>query len=550
MFKGHGGIVSALAFNYPRETSTAVNAVEDTRFHLLTASADTRIRIFDLTATSSRSAGAKALDILEGHVSVPRGLDVTADGRWLVSGGRDSVVMVWDLTGGIGAASAATKKGKAAERKQPTLVKTIPVLERVEALGMIAATEVVASTSSGSDGGVGRLRFYTGGEKGVIRVWDATNAEVVASYGVDITAGSSKSEADEPREIIDVMYTPATSTISSLHADQNILSYSLTSGYLTKQHIGFNDEIIDSRLMSLPSNTPDTSSTQVLALATNSSLIRLYDTSTLDARLLSSHTDMVLCLDATTSTSSSEPLTLLASGSKDKSARIWARIPSSSSNSALDWSCIAIAEGHAESVGALALSRPPPSTSSSNPTTSKSSPTLMFTGSQDRTVKMWDVSSLSSSSRSLQGQDEPTKLKSLLTLRAHEKDINSLDVSPGSRFLATGSQDKTANIYEIVFVPSSNPDGSGKGKGGKAELKLVGTCKGHKRGVWCVRFSRAERVLATASGDKSVRLWSLDDFSCLKVGHRLLLGALHELMGSDYGRLSKVIRILSYVWTS
>ncbi len=52
-------------------------------------------------------------------------------------------------------------------------------------------------------------------------------------------------------------------------------------------------------------------------------------------------------------------------------------------------------------------------------------------------------------------------------------------------------------------------------------LKLLGTCKGHKRGVWSVRFARGTRTLATGSGDRTVRLWRLDDFSCLKVfeGH-------------------------------
>jgi len=55
----------------------------------------------------------------------------------------------------------------------------------------------------------------------------------------------------------------------------------------------------------------------------------------------------------------------------------------------------------------------------------------------------------------------------------------------------------------------------------RGELRLIGTCKGHKRGVWTVRFSRSERVLATGSGDKTVKLWSLDDFTCLKTfeGH-------------------------------
>lgn len=200
---------------------------------------------------------------------------------------------------------------------------------------------------------------------------------------------------------------------------------------------------------------------------------------------------MVLCLDV------SSDGTILASASKDKSARIWTRTTRASSDSVMEWTSVGIAEGHAESVGAIALSR-------------KDVPSnrFMFTGSQDRTVKMWDLSQLASPSSDDGSPAEPEKLKSLLTLKAHEKDINSLDVAPNDRLLATGSQDKTANVYEIEFVSGSKAKGA---------LKLLGTCKGHKRGVWCVKFSRTERFLATASGDKSVKLWSLDDFSCLKV---------------------------------
>ena len=205
MFKGHGGVVSALAFNYPRETSSLPSSTTDARMQLITGSADTRIRIFDLTASSAQSAGAKAQDVLEGHVSVPRGLDVTADGRWLVSGGRDAVVMIWDLSGD-GKTSGTKGKGKGiSDRFKPRLTKTIPVLERVEAVGAILASEVVASLSS-EDTIAGRLRFYTGGEKGVIRIWDATDAEVIATLGNDISEGT-EDLSEDPRGILDVMCT-------------------------------------------------------------------------------------------------------------------------------------------------------------------------------------------------------------------------------------------------------------------------------------------------------------------------------------------------------
>jgi U3 small nucleolar RNA-associated protein 13 len=269
-------------------------------------------------------------------------------------------------------------------------------------------------------------------------------------------------------------FVPSTSSIVSVHADQNILSYSLPDGALCRQLIGFNDEIIDAVLLGAP-ESPDQ-----VALATNSSLIRIYSTKSFDARLLAGHRDTVLSLAANSQGR------MLASGAKDNSARLW--VPR---NSELTWACVATCEGHAESVGAVVFER-------------DDVPRFLFTGSQDRTIKVWDLSSVPAE---VGATLVPVRCKSVNTTRAHEKDINALDSSPGGALLVSGSQDKTAKVWAV--------DRS------KGILKLLGTCKGHKRGVWSVRFARGTRTLATGSGDRTVRLWRLDDFSCLKVfeGH-------------------------------
>ncbi|KZV59565.1 hypothetical protein PENSPDRAFT_553268, partial [Peniophora sp. CONT] len=57
---------------------------------LITASVDTWSRVWDL------ARGGKPEAVLEGHVSLSRGLDVLLDGRCLVSGRRDGVALLWE----------------------------------------------------------------------------------------------------------------------------------------------------------------------------------------------------------------------------------------------------------------------------------------------------------------------------------------------------------------------------------------------------------------------------------------------------------------------
>ena len=345
---------------------------------------------------------------------------------------------------------------------------------------------------------------------------------------------------------------------------------------LHRQFIGFNDEIVDAAFLTAPQISPPLNpkngdlhrarrDDDRLAVATNSCLIRIYDAFGLDARLLAGHNDIVLCLDC------SNDGAVLISGSKDSTARVWAPISvpqalealagsdrsraatrigndndslasaGNLSSSSKDWQCVAICDGHTESVGAVAMARqtqntlgengPVPGDVGDHESGRSVRLKFTFTGSQDRTIKMWDLSGVSAvvkgsypphppnfdfdpesrGNGETRGSGAPVRCKSLFTLKAHEKDINSLDVSPNDRFLASGSQDKTAKVYEIEY--STSP--------ARGSFKLIGTCKGHKRGVWCVKFGRHEKVLATASGDKTVKLWSLSDFACIKTfeGH-------------------------------
>ena len=70
------------------------------------------------------------------------------------------------------------------------------------------------------------------------------------------------------------------------------------------------------------------------------------------------------------------------------------------------------------------------------------------------------------------------------------------------------------------------------------DLVLVSTLRGHKRGVWAAQFSPVDQAVATASGDKTLRLWALADGSCLKTfeGHTASVLRLNFLSAGTQAR--------------
>ncbi|KAI9821604.1 MAG: U3 small nucleolar RNA-associated protein 13 [Thelocarpon impressellum] len=477
-FRGHGGIISALHFFEvivkTREMEKGISSkhrkkarrksqsqgdqdmpdAEDTSgemtrgFRLASGGEDGKIRVWDLRTR-------KGVCVLDSHVSVVRGLDYSTEEEALVSASRDKTIILWDA-------------------RSWKVRKVVPVLEGVESAGFVGGGEAI----------------FTGGETGRVRVWETDSGREITQEQV---AGG------EGENIVQIIHHRALPFLISVHGDQSLVlrsvellsnisaDLSLPSLPRIRRISGTHDEIID-----LVYLTPERS---LMALATNSEDVRIISVSTCsgdyfgaDVALLRGHEDIVICLDVDWSGN------WLATGAKDNTARLWRIDPSASS-----YTCVATFSGHAESLGAIALPRtPPPVGSAAHTRPLEHPPAFLLTGSQDRTIKRWDVSV---------GKTKGARAR--YTRKAHDKDINALDVNHNGALFASASQDRTVKIWTVE------------------EGEVQGVLRGHRRGVWSVRFApkdaqaiaggtpSARGLVLTGSGDKTIKIWRLADYSCL-----------------------------------
>lgn len=387
---------------------------------------------------------SKCISVLESHYSAVTSLSFSADGNTLLSSGRDKICTVWDL-------------------KTETSKRTIPVYESVEA--------VVVLPDSTDSPGAGRkgLHFITAGSKGILRIWEASTGQCVYAQIVPHTPQETEDEADI-HSLVFCTLVPTQQVIATVNVEHNIILYDLQNLQPRKQFAGYNDEVLDVKFLG-PSDSH-------IVVATNSSQLKVFELSTSNCRILYGHTDTVLALDVF------KKGLMFSSCGKDRSVRVW-RMDKTTG----EVQCVAQGSGHTHGVGAMSCSRMKES--------------FVVTGSQDCTLKIWRLpESLTSKVKEVR-LSAPETLQASVTEKGHDKDINSITVSPNDKLIATGSQDKSAKLWSST------------------DCSLQGTFRGHKRGIWCVQFSPVDQVLATSSADGTLKLWGLHDFSCLKTfeGH-------------------------------
>lgn len=449
-----------------RKSKSAADEPEEdesmaTRFRLASGSQDGKVRVWDL---HKRSVIAN----LDSHVSDVQGLDYSPEQDALVTASRDKTITWWDA-------------------KSWKLRKVVPSFEMVEAAGFI---------------GDGSLT-YTAGSNGCLRFWDTDT-------GRELT--KEQTPKPEGEAFVGAIYRPELPFVMCIMVDHTLALFEVPSKQNTleipepfRRISGTHDEIIDLRYL-----LPDSS---MMALATNSEDIRLVSVAEpgadalvsseyfgQDIALLKGHEEIIISLDVDWSGH------WVATGAKDNTARLWRIDPANNS-----YTCHAVFSGHAESIGAVALPRTrPQETSKAFADPLSHPPAFLITGSQDQTIKKWEIPREPV-------EDSKKGLRAVYTRKSHDKDINAIDINATSQLFASASQDRTVKIWSI------------------AEGEVQGILRGHRRGVWSVSFAPSSTpmiqgeqgsvsgkgVVITGSGDKTIKLWSLTDYTCVRTfeGH-------------------------------
>ena len=219
--------------------------------------------------------------------------------------------------------------------------------------------------------------------------------------------------------------------------------------------IGYNDEVLQVGLLD-----------NDILCATNSNDLRLFCRNG-ESKLLKGHSDVITCFDVHSNK--------VLSGSKDNTMKLWDYDPMDKSLSS-----VSDYHGHVGTISSCCFSK---------------SAELVYSVSSDLTLKCWNMNGICQ-----------------FTIKAHDKDINCVKVSPNNQMVATASQDKSIKLWNA------------------ANGELITALQGHKRSVWFCSFSLKEKALVSGSGDMTVKLWSLTEQTCI----RTLEGHFQSILYVDF----------------
>ena len=490
--------------------------------------ADGCARVWDADA-------AHATHALRGHTGVVTVISFHPSCLTLFTGGDDGGVRAWDLASracvAVLPAHAARVSACVPVPAAPSLLLTAArdglavlwdwtVKTKVAEVAVMEAIEgavVVATGAAAKAGAHPDVSFATAGAKGAIALWStATRRELVrvpvpgaGAPGGELTAllplpgggGARLLAASIDGRLVEA--TAATSPKPTIHVGRHV--------------VGDLDDVTDVRFVggggggggggasTATLASTSTSHPTHVAVATNAADVRVIDVATRATVVsLGGHADAVVALDATVLKPAVASLT---AADTPASQPHWLLASGGKDGRICVWTPLAAVAaataGGASVVPPVAEAARAHAGAVTGVAWSRKAPaSFLVTVGDDKMVKVWDfggvAAALADAAAGGAPPTPPAAPRAAAATAAHAKPVNAVAVSPDDTLVATASADRTARLWSLPhLVPGA-------------------TLRGHKRGVWDVRFSPAAKLLATASGDATLRLWSVPDGACLR----------------------------------
>jgi WD40 repeat protein len=265
--------------------------------------------------------------------------------------------------------------------------------------------------------------------------------------------------------VYSVAFSPDGGTLASGSHDNTVKLWDVKDGELLGTLSGHSDWV------SCVAFSPDGG---ILASGSTDNTVKLWDVRTGDVlRTLSGHSNYVY------SVAFSPDGKTLASGSRDRTVKLW---------DVRTGDVLRTLSGRPSSVTSVAFS-PDGGTLASGSMAFSFDVSTLASGSDDNTVKLWDV--------------KGGKLSRTLSGHSSDSDVYSVAFSPDGKTLVFGSGDNTVKLWDVK-------DG-----------ELLGTLSGHSDHVISVAFSPDGSTLASGSRDSTVKLWDVRSGDVLRTlsGH-------------------------------
>lgn len=431
IFRKHSGVVSLVKF-HPHHSN-----------HLITSCSSYAIKLWDLNTN-------KCLKVLDGHFSLVTSVAFSKRDNLLYSSSRDKVVMIWSLDNYTS--------------------RTIAIFESIEEVilmeggGRELRAVVEDHYQDDFQDDFQDDHLVVAGNKGKLSVWNAAKGVRVLP-----TTGASDDGYDEVVMDTDCLLQCVKGTaghVVTVTAEQVISLHRLSDLSVVKQFSGNNDQILDIKFLKTPNNAT-TDHTDHLVVATNSHKLRLYNIHDWSCRLYDGHTEVIVAVATITNVDGG---CYVATASKDNTVRVW----KVSSN--LTLTCVGVAQGHLHTVTCVAFIRLSSKNASGhmfiasgsndktiriwkfspsedaemgkvvmkltveahsddiNHITTSPDSKLIATASRDKTAKLWDRSDL----------------KMLGVFKGHKRGVWTVEFSPVNKVVATASADTTIKVWEIT----------------------------------------------------------------------------------------------------